>query len=379
MPVDVLERFVTAVTHAAEGLHGLVGGVAHQSVGAVVGHRHLVGDLQVVVAVQVPGRVIDQQPHHLGFGLQLRQRPLHGLVDRQRPAEHDALTGVLGGAVDAVLCGPQAAGRLPNPVLVQESLRDLQPAVHLAEHRIGGYGHIGELDLAVVAGHVECPPVERDGETRRVGGDQERGDAPGMSGLTGGAGEDQVVGGAVHAGVPPLGAVDHPAVAVGHGAGLQPGCVRPVFRLGEPERHRAFPGDQRLRPFAALRVGAEPLDHDHLGEIADDRRLVLQVVVQSDPFGGQMFTDDGHVEVGAVPAAQRRRQPVAQPAGLVGPSAHLVEQVLPFPPWDAAALDVGAGELAPMIEVLHVLCLQRRDLGVDERVDLGEHARKVFW
>ena len=56
--VDVLERLVTAVSEAAEDLHGPVGGVADQPVGPVVGHRHLVGDLHVVVAVQMPGRVV---------------------------------------------------------------------------------------------------------------------------------------------------------------------------------------------------------------------------------------------------------------------------------------------------------------------------------
>ena len=137
-------------------------------------------------------------------------------------------------------------------------------------------------------------------------------------GFAGGAGEDQVVGGAVHAGVEPLGAVDDPVVAVGLGVGFQPGRVRAVQRLGQPERHRAFPGDQRLGPRGALLVGAEPLHHDHLREVPDDRRLVLQVVVQAKAFVRQMLPDDGHVDVGAVAATQRRRQSVAQPAGLVG-------------------------------------------------------------
>ena len=84
-------------------------------------------------------RVAHQQAHHLRLGLQLDQRPLHGLVHRQRLAEHHALVGVGDRAVDAVLRGAQAAGRLPNPVLVQEGLADLQAAVHLAEHRIAGH------------------------------------------------------------------------------------------------------------------------------------------------------------------------------------------------------------------------------------------------
>ena len=181
-------------------------------------------------------------------------------------------------------------------------------------------------------------------------------------GFAGGAGEDQVVGGAVHAGVEPLGAVDHPAVAVGDGAGLQPGRVGAVLRLGQAERHRPLPGDQRLGPIRLLGVGAEPVHHDDLREVADDRRLVLQVVVQAEALVRQVFPDDGHVEVGAVAAAEPGRQAVAQPARLVGPAAHLVEQVLPLARRDAAVVPVGAGVLAALVEVLHVLGFQRLDL-----------------
>src|SRR5271163_3439236 len=137
MSVDVLERLMTAVTEAAENLHGAVGGVADQSVRAIVGHRHFVGHLHVVVAVQVPGRVLHQQPHHLRFGLQLGQRPLHSLVDRQRLPEHRTLAGLFGGTVNTVLRRAEAAGRLPNPVLVHERLGNLQPEIHFTEYRVG--------------------------------------------------------------------------------------------------------------------------------------------------------------------------------------------------------------------------------------------------
>ena len=55
---------------------------------------------------------------------------------------------------------------------------------------------------------------------------------------------------------------------------------------------------------ALLGVGAEPVHHDHLREVADDRRLVLQVVVQPEPLVRQVLPDDGHVDVGAVAAAE---------------------------------------------------------------------------
>lgn len=332
----------------------------------------------MVVAVQVPGRVLHEQPHHLGFGLQFGQRPLHGLVDRQRFAEHRSAAGVFGGPVDAVLGGTQAAGRLPNPVLVQEGLRDFESAVHLTEHRVGGHPDIGQLDLAVVGGHVERPPVVGHRESGCVGRHQERGDAHRGPGLTGGAGEDQVVGGAVHAGVESLGAVDHPAVTVAFGAGLKPGGVRAVLRLGQAERHGTFPGDQRLRPLPALFVGAEPLHHDHLREVPDDRRLVLQVVVQAKTLVRQVFPNDRHVDVAAVATPQRRGQSVPQPARPVGPPPHLGQQVLPFAGGDPVVVPIGAGMLAALVEILDVLALQRFDLVLDERVHRGEHARKVF-
>jgi len=168
---------------------------------------------------------------------------LHGLVGRQRLAENRTGAGVFGGPIDAVLRRAQTAGRLPNSVLVQERLRDLQPAIHLTEHRIGGHPHIGQLDLAVVGGHVERPPVIRDGEAGDVRGHQERGDAPRLPRLARGAGEDQVMRGAVDAGVEPLGTVDHPVVAVGFGVGFQPGRVRAVQGLGQPEGHGALADD----------------------------------------------------------------------------------------------------------------------------------------
>src|SRR5579875_4008502 len=92
-----------------------------------------------------------------------------------------------------------------------------------------------------------------------------------------------------------------------------------------------------------------------------------------------MFSDNGHVEVGAVPAAQRSRQPVAQPPGLICPPPHLVEQVFPVPRRDATVCQVGAGELASAVEVLFVLRLQGSDFAFDEVVDLGQYLREMLW
>ena len=187
------------------------------------------------------------------------------------------------------------------------------------------------------------------------------------------------MGRAVHPGVEPLGAVDHPAVAVGFGVGLQPGRVGSVLGLGKPEGHGPLPGDQCLRPCPALLIGTEALHHDHLGKVPHDRRLVLQIIVQTKPLVRQVLPDHGHVDVGTVAPAQRGRQSVAQPARLVGSSAHLGEQVLPLPRRDAVVIPIGARMLSTLVEILDVFAFQRLDFGLDERIHLGQHARKMFW
>ncbi len=41
-------------------------------------------------------------------------------------------------------------------------------------------------------------------------------------------------------------------------------------------------------------------------------------------------------------------------------------------------LPIGAGMLPALVEVLHVLGLQRGDLALDERIHVGKQPRKVF-
>src|SRR6266446_4643376 len=55
--VDVLERRVTRITDAAMDLDGAVGRFADQAVGAVIGHRHPLAHLHVVLAVEMPSRL----------------------------------------------------------------------------------------------------------------------------------------------------------------------------------------------------------------------------------------------------------------------------------------------------------------------------------
>ena len=74
---------MAAVADTAVDLHRSVGGFADQPVGAIVGHRHLVGDLQMMVTVQFAGGVVNQQTDHLSLGLQFHQGPLNRLADGQ--------------------------------------------------------------------------------------------------------------------------------------------------------------------------------------------------------------------------------------------------------------------------------------------------------
>ena len=151
-----------------------------------------------------------------------------------------------------------------------------------------------------------------------------------------------------------------------------------MIGFGEPEGHRPRTGEHGLDPLGLLLLGAEPVHHDDLWEVADDRGLVLKVVVQSKSPVCQVFPDHRHIEVAAVSPTELRRQSVSQPTGRIGAAAHLVEQILPVPVRDAAVLKISAGEFAAPVEVLHVLALERFDLGVDECVHLGQEWRKVL-
>src|SRR5437588_6436656 len=84
-----------------------------------------------------------------------------------------------------------------------------------------------------------------------------------------------------------------------------------------------------------------------------------------------MLADDRHAEVRAVGTAEDGREGPPQQAGGVRSPPHLAQQRVPLRPRHAPLLDVGAGELAPMVEEADVvvLLLEGLDLGLDEGVD----------
>ena len=108
--------------------------------------------------------------------------------------------------------------------------------------------------------------------------------------------------------------------------------------------------------------------------------LVLQIVVQAETLVGEVFTDHRHAEVGAILAAVLLRERVAVVAGCVGAAAGLAQQLLPLFVGQAAAIPVGAGVLAAMVEEADVVVLlfEGADLAFDEIVEHGEVFRELW-
>ena len=123
-----------------------------------------------------------------------------------------------------------------------------------------GHPHAAERHVRVIGRHVERPQVLVDGEARRADRGEEGGDAVGVAWLAAGPGEDQVVRGGVHAGVPGLLAGDHPVAAIADGRGLHERGVAAVRGLGDAEREAPASGRQVLDPVGLLLRGAV-LDH----------------------------------------------------------------------------------------------------------------------
>ena len=100
---------------------------------------------------------------------------------------------------------------------------------------------------------------------------------------------------------------------------------------------------------------AVAVEHGDERQIADDRMLVLQVVVQAEALGGEMLADHRHPEVGAVLAAIALRDREAQMAGVVGEILRLAQQRFPFVPRQAALVEIGARPFAAMVEEADVV------------------------
>jgi hypothetical protein len=175
-------------------------------------------------------------------------------------------------------------------------------------------------------------------------------------------------------------AVEHPLVTVPVGARLHVGGIRSVLRLGDAEGEPARTLEQLRHPLRLLLLAAVMEHQQQADVVADDRRLVLQVVVEPEPPAGEVLPDHGHAEVGAVLAAVLLRERVPVMAGDVSPPTHLGEQRLPVFVRQAAPVPVRPGVLTPVVEepLVVVLGLERLDLPLDEVVQLAEVVDEVL-
>ena len=380
VPVDVLEGLVPGVAQAAEHLHGPVGGLAAQPVGHVIAHRDRLRLGQRAELVHAPGRLVDQRAQHLGLSRQLDQRELDGLVAGQRLAERLAGVGVLDRTADAELGGAQAGGGLPDAVLVEEVLDDLEPAALAAEDGAGRDADVIQRHVRVVGGHVERPQELIDREAGGADRDQETGDAGAAARHPARPGEDQVVRGGVHAGVPRLFSIDDPLIARPFGPGFHERGIAAVLGLGDAEREVAPARGQAVHPLALLLLAAVVQHQQQADVVAHDGVLVLQVAVQAQALGGQVLADHGHAQVGAVPAAVFGRERVPVVTGRVRSPGRLGQQRFPLTGGQPATIPVGPGVLPAVIEEpdVVVLLLERLDLALDELIEFGQVTLQVL-
>ena len=94
--------------------------------------------------------------------------------------------------------------------------------------------------------------------------------------------------------------------------------------------------------------------------------------MQADGLVGQMLPDHRHLQVRALRSTQLSWQCESVQPRCVGPAHHLDQQLLPGRNGDSAVLGIGARELAPVVEELRMLFLERDDLALDEFVDLDQ-------
>ena len=125
---------------------------------------------------------------------------------------------------------------------------------------------------------------------------------------------------------------------------------------------------------------SEVAEHQDLGEVSDDRRFVLKVVMQAKSLGREVLADDRHREVSDILAAILFRQSEPKEPSLVGARPHLAQQRFPFVTGQTTMFEIGARPFAAVIEeaVIVVLLLQRNDFLLDESVDLYDQVLDIL-
>ena len=103
-----------------------------------------------------------------------------------------------------------------------------------------------------------------------------------------------------------------------------------MIGFGQPERHPPFAREPAQDELFLLSGSAKMLEHRDEREVADNRMLVLQIVVQAQPHGRKPVADYRHPQVRSVPAAVlfgRGKAPVPR---FVGARRSFAQQHFPF-------------------------------------------------
>ena len=170
----------------------------------------------------------------------------------------------------------------------------------------GAIGHpaIGKADARVICGHVKGPQIFFNLDARITGWNQKAGNAARIAVIAGRAAEQGAVAGLVHARGPHFFAIDQPALdpiaGLAHGRGFHKGGVRAVIGFGQAKGWPKLSGHHERDQGVALLGRAKIAQHQHKRVIADNRMLVLQIIMQAKALGGQMLADHGHPKIRAV-------------------------------------------------------------------------------
>lgn len=165
---------------------------------------------------------------------------------------------------------------------MHKRLRDGQAVVDAAQHRRRRDAGFLQFHRRMVGGHIERPLIAGNADTGCVPGDEESSNALRRARLPRCPCKDEQMCAVVRARLPLLATGDFEAVAVAvadaRSDSRQKRRVAAVIGLGESEGGAKLAAQTLGDEGAALLVRAEMMDHEHVGEIADDAVFVLQVV-----------------------------------------------------------------------------------------------------
>lgn len=280
MAIDVLKWKVPGITHPTMRLHCEIGGLAYKPISAVVDHGDLIGNFHVVFLVEVPRGLVDEISNEFIFRVGFCKRELDGLLRGERFSPGNAFASILDRFVDAVLGGADARSRLANAIFVEEMLRACQTVAFQMNDGAFGYADIVESYLSVVGGHVERPVEKIDIEPFSVRWDEECGDTVGRASFAGRACEDNVVARTMDTAVESFHTVKYPITSLFECFRFHVGRVAAVVRLGDAKRDSDF-SREHVFDHGFLFVVAQVANHEYDGEISDDGRFVLKVVMEA--------------------------------------------------------------------------------------------------